>query len=175
MNGNGKSISYQVRQAGKNAQYRREYQTWVRKLPSTEREKLRQLNVDRPLMDYHVSESVSDISDRNLAEVEQAPQPQPSNDNERLMRVFLRIASSANPALEVDTMGFVFGFNIHNGLSGTQIATKYGLSRAAFSKRCKECQREFRALGILPSRAMKSEIACQTYALTNGAMKTKCN
>src|SRR4030095_1909222 len=55
------------------------------------------------------------------------------------------------------------------GITGTAIAAKHGVCRAAFSKAVKEIQEEF---GIAPSRPMKSKKACETYRLTNGQTPT---
>lgn len=167
-----RELSYQTRQAMRNAEYRDAYKVWMRKCTGEERQQFKQLHVDRPLIDYHISESPKDISDRNLAEPMQPESTTHSHsgENERIMMVLLRISDASNPRLEVATLQFVFGFTAQMGVSGSQIAAKYGLSRAAFSKRCKELQKELR---VSPSRAMKSQLACHVYAQTNGAMKTQ--
>jgi hypothetical protein len=170
-----RSLSYHTRQTSKDIAYRKEYRAWLSQLPPAERQNLKALHLDRPLIDYHISESICDITERNFrapALVEPDLSSPRLDARETAIRILIRVGDAANPRLEVATLQFVFGVNLLMGLSGTQIAAKYGLSRAAFSKRCKECQREF---GIPPSRAMKSLQACEVYRFTNGATKTRPN
>lgn len=87
------------------------------------------------------------------------------NAHESLERAVMLLADSRRPRLDIDVLIFATGLYARLGLSGTKLAEKHGITRAAFSKRCKIVQKK---LGIPPSRGMKSEKACQTYSLTNG-------
>ena len=179
MNGNGaiqhqeeppELSSYETRQAAQDAQYRREYETWFNSLPAVDRQTLKQKGLHHALIDYHASESAKDISERNMAPAYEV-YPAPDSDKrlwELVERVSILLIDAPNPRLEADTLGFMAGFYIRMGKSGTELSAKYGLSRAAWSKRCKRLQIK---LGLPPSRSMKSEQACRTYAVTNGATK----
>ncbi len=87
-------------------------------------------------------------------------------------RIAILLIDAENIRLEADTLAFMAGFYTRMGKSGTELGAKYGLHRATWSKRCKQLQRR---LGLPPSRGMKSEQACRTYAQTNGAMRKHAN
>jgi hypothetical protein len=170
LNGNG--TSYETRQAARDTQYRRDYDAWFATLPAEDRQFLKQKGLAHPLIDYHASESLRDISERNMP-YEPAYQVYPAPESEKRLwelveRISILLIDAPNPRLEADTLGFMAGFHIRMGKSGTELSAKYGLSRAAWSKRCKRLQEK---LGLPPSRSMKSEQACRTYAITNGAQK----
>jgi hypothetical protein len=97
-------------------------------------------------------------------------EPSTGDAQEAVARIIIYLMDAPNPKLELDVLAYVFGFACAMGLSGAELAAKYGLSRAAFSKRAKEIQKRF---NLRPSRAMKRESACAEYRLTNGGMK--CN
>jgi hypothetical protein len=167
---NPASVQYEQRQALADLQYRREYTSWLATLPPADRQALKQKGLHHALIDYHASESARDITERNIA-YEPAYEVYPAPDSQKRLwelieRISILLIDAPNPRLEADTLGFMAGFHIRMGKSGTELSAKYGLSRAAWSKRCKRLQEK---LGLPPSRSMKSEAACKTYATTNGA------
>lgn len=167
---NAPIVQYETRQAQRDVQYRREYQAWTKTLQPQELQTLKAKGLHHPVVGYHESESLRDISERNISyepayEVYPAPESQ-KEKWELVERIAILIIDSPNPRLDADTLAFMAGFHIRMGKSGTELSAKYGLSRAAWSKRCKRLQEK---LGLPPSRGMKSEAACRTYAITNGA------
>ncbi len=127
-----------------------------------------------PLIDYHVSESFCDVTERRLPRAEIVSEDTPTDTEKHLWEIVEGIAiliiDAANPRLEADTLAFMAGFYARMGKSGRELGARYGLTRAAWSKRCKAMQRR---LNLEPSIFMKSKQACQSYALTNGKLKTK--
>lgn len=164
------SDPYIERSDKNNSQYRKEWQAWWATLSPEERAELRLQGFDKPDTSYHASESACDISERNLAvqEPEEALAGYHKQIWETVQWISLLIIDSENPRLEADTLAFMSGFYAREGKTGTDLASKYGLTRAAWSKRCKFLQR---SLKLPPSRFMKSEAACKEYALTNGKIK----
>ena len=64
-----------------------------------------------------------------------------------------------NARLSLECLALVTGLT-YDGDSMTRIATKYGVTRAAVSKRCVELTQ---ALNLNPSRAMRSRKARTSY------------
>jgi hypothetical protein len=167
---------YEARAAEHDAEYRREYAAWYASLPNEERQLLKKKGLHRALIDYHASESDRDITERNLSQ-EPDDQVFAVKDSEKRIwevveGIAILIIDAEKIRLEADTLAFMAGFYTRMGISGTELGAKYGLTRAAWSKRCKHLQRK---LGLPPSRSMKSEEACRVYAGTNGAMKNNGN
>lgn len=167
--------SYESRQATRNAEYRREYETWFNSLPAADKQLLKQKGLHHALIDYHASESSKDVCDRNFPTYEPAFEIYPPTESDKRMwelveRISILFMDAQNPRLEAHVLSFASGLSTQMGISGTEIAAKFGLSRAAFSKRCIQLKNK---LGLPPSRAMKSEHACRTYAVTNGARRCK--
>lgn len=69
-----------------------------------------------------------------------------------------------NPRLEAECISLAFGFGAARGLTQTQVARQYGLTRAAVSKRVREIKEAF---NLPASEFMKSDRARDTYKLTN--------
>lgn len=168
---------YEARASERDSEYRREYAAWYARLPVEDRQHLKKLNIDHALIDYHASESVRDISESNYpAQDEPDSEVFLAKDSEKRIwevveGIAILIIDAENIRLEADTLAFMAGFHARLGRSGTELGARYGLSRAAWSKRCVALRRK---LGLPPSRAMKSEEACRVYAQTNGALG-KCN
>src|SRR4030095_4751576 len=144
---NPPGVQYEQRQALADLQYRREYASWLATLPPADRQALKQKGLHHALIDYHASESARDVTERNISyepayEVYPAPDSR-KREYENLCRVAILIVDSANPRLEADILSFTLGLYTREGKSGTELAAKYGLSRAAWSKRCKRFQAQF--------------------------------
>lgn len=85
-----------------------------------------------------------------------------------LLKAFLFriIDESRNPRLEAECISLAFGYGAAKGITQTSIAARYGLTRAAVSKRVREIKETFE----LPvSEFMKSDRARAVYTLTNRA------
>ena len=101
-------------------------------------------------------ESIDDLDIENIREAGE------------LLKAFLFriIDESKNPRLEAECISLAFGYGAAKGISQTAIAARYGLTRAAVSKRVREIKDAFE----LPvSEFMKSDRARAVYALTNRA------
>lgn len=85
-------------------------------------------------------------------------------DEERIYEVVRRLVgellSQSNPALAIECLSLVTGIG-YIGNTMTDIAKSHGVTRAAVSKRCVELSE---ALGLEPSRAMRSKKARNSYA-----------
>jgi hypothetical protein len=172
---NGES-PYELRQDANNREYCRAYQEWLANLTPEDLERIRQIELDQPLVDYHTWRPDSSSA---LTVAPAAAQPEPEkvstettgnlDGSEALARLVLRVVDSPKPRYLCDALAVAFGLYARMGITGTAIAAKHGVCRAAFSKAVKEIQEEF---GIAPSRPMKSKKACETYRLTNGQTPT---
>ncbi len=167
-----KDESYINRADKRDSEYRREYATWYAGLPPEERQYLKAHGLDHAVVDYHISESGCDVTERNIAADE--PQVELANDFEKRLwevigGIVILLIDSPNIRLEADTLAFMAGFHARMGRSGAELASRYGLTRAAWSKRVKFLQHK---LGLPPSRFMKSEAACKVYAQTNGKLRS---
>jgi hypothetical protein len=99
-------------------------------------------------------------ADGRVAELLGDSMPLQSN-LELVARLLAEIIDADNPRLHAKCIDFVLGIGLCQGMSETQIARDEGVGKAAVSKRCKLIQKAF---GLLPSRGMKSERACENYA-----------
>ncbi len=165
--------SYIARADKHDSEYRREYATWYATLPPEERQYLKAHGLDHAVVDYHISESGCDVTERNIAAPADAAEVATTQDFEKRLwetveGIAILIIDAENPRLEADTLAFMAGFYARMGKSGRELGARYGLTRAAWSKRCKFTQRK---LALSPSAFMKSEEACKSYALTNGKLK----
>lgn len=91
---------------------------------------------------------------------------EPLRASGELLKAFLfRIVDEGrNPRLEAECISLAFGFGAALGLSQTEVAKRYGLTRAAVSKRVREIQQQF---NLPASEFMKSDRAREVYRLTN--------
>ena len=71
------------------------------------------------------------------------------------------IRSCGNPVLAFDAICYATGVSALEGQSGTELATKHGVTKQAFSKIAVEWCETF---GLQPSRSMKSKMARKSYA-----------
>jgi len=83
---------------------------------------------------------------------------------EGIDRTICLLLDTKRAGLEIDCLAIATGAAYRDDKTMASIARSWGLTRAAISQRCVDlCQR----LGIPPSRFMRSEMARQTFALTN--------
>lgn len=163
-------------QASRDREYASAYRDWLVTLPFEERQKLAQMGLDKPECSYVGNGRNHDISDLPVAAPEAEDfdhaDPIPSEGVEsaravgELLKEFLYriIEERQNPRLEAECISLAFGFGAARGLTQTQVAKQYGLTRAAVSKRVREIKRAF---NLPASEFMKSDRARDIYALTN--------
>jgi hypothetical protein len=186
------SDDYSRKQSAKDAEYEREYRTWIESLPAEERRKLDEAGLAEPMLNRHGNGAPDrDLADSALAS-EEAPST-PGNDTldaiiadyphlmqaiedrarelaggahgaEILRRLALLFIDERRRALNADCLSFVSGLSVRMGESGTSLARRHGITRQAFHKRCSELMGE---LGLPPSRAMKSLDARASFRASN--------
>lgn len=78
--------------------------------------------------------------------------------------ILARIIDANDPRKEADIMALSCGLLLREGTTMTNLAEKYGVTKADISKSCVEfCER----LGLPPSHVMLPESAREKYQLTN--------
>ena len=160
---------------GLNGDYERTYREWVASLTPAELDELKRNGLHKPLRDACTHRPVYS-STLNRAHDDPAPDDEEpesttpiTSESERMAMILLFLADSDNPRLELFTLMWVLGFPSMIGLSQAEVAAKFGLSRAAFSKRCLLMLNRF---DLPPNRAQKSKQARATYRLTNGCSRS---
>lgn len=83
---------------------------------------------------------------------------------ELMIKVLVLVGDSTNPALEIETLIAASGLPLREGVSNSAIASKFGLTRAAFSVRV---QNMIKRLGIKRPRTLKREATLDNYKLSN--------
>jgi hypothetical protein len=155
---------------GRNGEsYEEVYRRWISTLTPVELEELKANGLHKPLRDdcTHTPDYSSVL---NRAHDDPASDDEPesktpiTNESERLAMILLFLADSQNPRLELYTLMWLLGFTSMIGVSREAVAARFGLSKAAFSKRCKILQHRF---CLPPNRAMKKSTE---YRWSNGAM-----
>lgn len=154
---------YEDRQRVRDRQYAAAWET----LSPTERRRLAKAGISGPeLPVYATGKRDHDlILERCIAPVVTEP-----DDGEEVTehyapldvvrRIVAELAAQDNIQLSSDCLSLVTGIS-YDGSSMTDIAKKYGITRAAVSKRCVEISN---ALGLPPSRSMKQLTTRITYA-----------
>ena len=156
--------------------YEKAFREWTASLTPAELEQLTRNGCDKPRRDTF-NTGTADFS----AILSRAHADEPADDldessvpithaSEQLALVLLYLAEAPDIRLELYAILFTFGFPCMMGQSQTEIAQRFGLTRAAFSKRCKLVQKKF---SIAPARAMKTQAACDNYRLFNGSRMGK--
>ncbi|MFN6016618.1 MAG: hypothetical protein ACK49N_03500 [Verrucomicrobiota bacterium] len=162
---------YRQRQSREEIEYAREYEKWIQSLPPEERRELASLGLDKPSAPGWSSGPALGLDAAELAVAEEVAAPV---ENEEIhdwrvaadLRVSEAIAKlisellSNDATLATECLALISGV-CYTGASENSIAKKYGMTRAAVSKRCIElCER----VGVKNFRAMKSEQAREIYA-----------
>lgn len=184
---------YSSRQRERDSQYRREYAIWVNSLSEEERRKLQEQGLDVPSipgaasgMADAASSSRARCEAADIEEVDEndgppgdneepmeagTPCEQPSSGPEApqladaesihdlLRRLVGELVCQDNAKLSLECLALVTGLT-YEGASMTEIAARHGVTRAAVSKRCVELTT---ALNLMPSRAMRTRKARQSY------------
>lgn len=110
---------------------------------------------DHDAIDENMEGEINGIVARKLkAELAQAVY-------EGVSRFAAEILCRPNPKLTVTSFAFAANMFINEGKSETQLAKELGVTRAAFSARTVAITK---ALGLPPSRGMKTEKARESYA-----------
>lgn len=163
-------------QAFRDREYAQAYRDWLGTLPFQEREKLAKLGLDKPECSYAGNGREHDVSEIDLAAPELRDgenDAEPENEDRHfdteageLLKEFLYriIDERGNPRLEAECISLAFGYGASRGLTQTEVARQYGLTRAAVSKRVREIKKAF---NLPASEFMKSDRARDIYALTN--------
>lgn len=164
---------YCRRQRRSDSDYQQAYQAWVDSLPPDERQQLAAMGLDQPLMSDTAGSGFRDVAEASRCAVlpetfeedsEEGAEPEdPCSDREEVLHLVRRLVgellSKDNVRLSVECLALTTGI-AYLGDSMTDIARRYGVTRAAVSKRCVEFTD---ALGLAPSRAMRSTEARQSY------------
>lgn len=175
-----------------NDKYKKVYNDWVSKLSPKERENLKAQGLDKPLEDkQNYSPDPEVVFDTTIGDefdydkLDGQPEEKSCDENSAMSKAmeyaletirwsFMRLLANKNDKdLRLDMNSFFFA----NGLefllevkTQTELAKKYGVTRASVSVRVKNWQK---ALGIKPSVFMKSESACKSYRKARIANLTK--
>ena len=163
-------VDYRIRQSREDLQYATTYRAWVESLPEDERQQLASLGLENPSCPgYSSGVGINgDAADDAIAEEIVAPDTDADRDwrvaaDLRTAEVVGKLISEllANDAtLATECLALVSGI-AYTGASENAIAKRYGVSRAAVSKRCIELAER---LGVKNFRAMKSDLAREVYA-----------
>lgn len=153
---------YSDTQKAKNEAYRQAYAEWVSRLTPRQRRELEAQGLLTPSVDrYHIGKPC-DVADLPLA-AEEAPIESERDESDRVWEILRRLLGellgSPNTRLSLECLALVSGVGFL-GDSMTAIAKRHGVTRAAVSKRCVEITEQ---LEMLPSRAMRSLTARQSY------------
>lgn len=83
---------------------------------------------------------------------------------EGVVFVLARIIDSADPRKTADVMAMACGLSLREGITMTDLAEKYGVTKADISKEAVDfCER----MGLPPSQFMLPEASREKYRLTN--------
>lgn len=170
---------YADKQAAREAAYKDEFQKWNEAMTPEERKEAERLGVSNPHIDPQ-GVGAPELDTDRIADFTYMPNfdfDSPEEEFnvaktverlslERLNHALVEIMDSRNARLTVECLAFVSGIAFL-GDSETEIAKKYGISRAAVSKRCVELTKK---LNLLPSRGMKSEAAREAYRESRNAV-----
>lgn len=155
--------------------YAREYEAWVDSLSPQEKQKLADLKLDKPMLpnrasgcglDEDVAESNAASYEPDMAGLMDGPDEETEAAPARgedvwdvVRRLVGELLEMPNRSLAVECLAVVSGLS-YVGDSLSTIARRHGVTRAAVSKRCVELTRK---LQIMPSRAMRSLTARESY------------
>jgi hypothetical protein len=152
---------YELWQETHDREYEIAYKAWIKTLTQEQFNELERARIAHPDFDRCTYTPEPPSFDTHAAPAPVIePEPTTGDAQEAIARIIIYLLGAPNPRLELDVLAYVFGFACQMGKSGAELAAKYGISRAAFSKRAKEVQKHF---NLRPSRAMKNEEACREY------------
>jgi hypothetical protein len=169
--------NYHQRQSEADQQYAREYAAWLASMSQEEREQLAALGLGEAEMPKRsnglgLSRDASELNSAScLDEIIDESVPAEHDDDfwktaadlragEAIIRIISEILGGGNAALTTECLALATGV-AYQGASESAIAKKYGITRAAVSKRCIEiCER----VGVKNHRAMRTDRACRAYA-----------
>lgn len=167
---------YSKRQSAKDAEYERQYQSWVDSMSLEERREAEKLGLLKPCVQrYGNGANDRDVADSSIASHEPdiaalvdheepaqaAPATQPMMDATEILRHLVAdLLSEGNTRLTVECLAVALGLSAYNGETMTDIAKRHGITRAAVSKRCVDITER---LNLSPSRAMRSTRARRIY------------
>jgi hypothetical protein len=168
---------YHQRQAEADQEYAREYASWIASIGQEEREQLAALGLDSPEIPKR-SAGIGlscDAAEQSAAScldeiIDESAGPQEHDDDfwkvaadlragEAIIRIVSEILGGGNAALTTECLALATGV-AYEGASESAIALKFGITRAAVSKRCIELSER---LGVKNPRAMKTERAREIY------------
>ena len=165
------ATDYKVRQSAEELEYAAAYREWVESLPPQERKQLASLNLDKPHSPGYSSGTGLNIDVADLAIFEEVAAPvEDEQDHDWQTAADLRTAEvigklvseilATDPSITAECLALVTGVG-YLGSSESDLARKYGLTRAAVSKKCIELSER---LGIKNHRAMRTQQAREVYA-----------
>jgi len=149
------------------SKYKRDFQAHLKSLTPKKRKAYRLAGLDGPLVSYRGSGCpAGDIAESSLAShhpdianlidgrTAESEEEETFHSSCGICRVLSYVKGKSNPSLTIDCVLLVFNLPGYEGESMTTIANRYGVSRAAVSRRCVKITEELR---VPPSRAMRSE------------------
>ena len=163
---------YAQRQSAKDAEYEREYRSWIESLPADERKEFEKAGLATPCLQRHGNGSPDrDLADSPLAShtpdiaalvdgEDGDAAPEMRDATEALRHLVADLISEGNTRLTVECLAVALGLSAYDGESMTEIARRHSITRAAVSKRCVDITER---LNLQPSRAMRSKEARKTY------------
>ncbi len=172
------SADYRIRQSAAEIEYAKSYRSWVDSLPPEERRELAALGLDEPDLPRRsagvgLSRDAAEQSGASCLDeiIDESAGPQEHDDDfwkvaadlragEAIIRIVSEILGGGNAALTTECLALATGV-AYQGASESAIAKKFGITRAAVSKRCIEIAER---VGVRNHRAMRTGRACSAYS-----------
>jgi hypothetical protein len=170
---------YHQRQAEADQEYQQAYTAWLASMTPQEREQLAALGLDEPESPKQRSAGIGvsrDAAEQSAAScleeiIDESAGPQEHDDDfwkvaadlragEAIIRIVSEILGGGNAALTTECLALATGV-AYQGASESAIAKKFGITRAAVSKRCIEIAER---VGVRNHRAMRTGRACSAYS-----------
>ena len=169
---------YNQRQAAADQEYQQAYAEWIDGMTPQEREQLAAQGLDEPEMPKRsngigLSRDAAEQSSAQCLDeiIDESASPQEHDDDfwktaadlragEAIIRIVSEILGGGNAALTTECLALATGV-AYQGASESAIAQKFGITRAAVSKRCIEIAER---VGVRNHRAMRTGRACSAYS-----------
>ena len=169
---------YHQRQATLDQEYAKEYAAWLDTLSAEERQQLAAQGLDAPEIPQRsagvgLSRDAAEQSGASCLDeiIDESAGPQEHDDDfwkvaadlragEAIIRIVSEILGGGNAALTTECLALATGV-AYQGASESAIAKKFGITRAAVSKRCIEIAER---VGVRNHRAMRTGRACSAYS-----------